>query len=47
MTYHTSTEERPIDIINIPDLEAIVQAKMNKGAFGYLAGGAESETTLR
>ncbi|QBO35090.1 lactate oxidase [Periweissella cryptocerci] len=47
MAYHTSTEERPIDIVNIPALEPIVKAKMNKGAFGYLAGGAESEITLR
>ncbi|MDR0921237.1 MAG: alpha-hydroxy-acid oxidizing protein [Lactobacillales bacterium] len=47
MTYHTSTQERPIDIINVAALEEKVKVNMEPGAFGYLAGGAESEITLR
>jgi L-lactate oxidase len=46
MEYHTSTQERPIKIVNIPALEEKVRENMEVGAFGYLAGAAESEVTL-
>jgi len=46
MTYHTSTQNRPLDIVNIANLEEKVRGNMSKGAFGYLAGAAESEITL-
>ncbi|GFH42686.1 L-lactate oxidase [Lactococcus hodotermopsidis] len=47
MTYITSTQERHIDIVDIPSLEKLVQANMAKGAFGYLAGAAEDELVLK
>ena len=51
MTYTTSTEEQAVDIVNIASLENRVKERMeaqgNKGAFGYIRGGAEDEWTLR
>ena len=35
MSYITSTQERHIDILDIPALETKVAANMEKGAFGY------------
>lgn len=32
---------------NVASTEARVQAKMEKGAFGYIRGGAEDENNLR
>lgn len=32
---------------NVASLEARVQARMDKGAFGYIRGGAEDENNLR
>lgn len=39
MTYYTSMEEHPIDILNLPSLEERVKANMERGAFGYIRGG--------
>lgn len=47
MTYYTSMEEHPIDILNLPSLEERVKANMERGAFGYIRGGSEDEWTLR
>lgn len=46
MVYTTSTDEYAIDIVNIASLEAQVKARMEKGAFGYIRGGAEDEWTM-
>lgn len=46
MVYYASSEEHPLDIVNIQSLEKKVQERMDKGAFGYIAGGAETEYTL-
>ncbi|WP_094542538.1 lactate oxidase [Brucella grignonensis] len=45
--YKASTAEGPIKIVNLNDLEAQVQNNMEKGAFGYIRGGAENEQNLR
>lgn len=42
-----SNAEGPINIINIGDLEKQAAQKVDLGAFGYVQGGAEDETTLR
>ncbi|WP_374285345.1 lactate oxidase [Lactococcus sp.] len=51
MTYLTSTDEQAVEIVNLKSLEALVKERMvaqgNRGAFGYLRGGAEDEWTLR
>lgn len=47
MSYYTSNEEHPIDILNIKGLEAKVKARMDEGAFGYIREGAEDEWTMR
>lgn len=47
MTYHTSNEEHPIDIVNIASLEERVKERMEAGAFGYIRGGSEDEWTMR
>ncbi|MCO6545708.1 MAG: alpha-hydroxy-acid oxidizing protein [Gilliamella sp.] len=47
MSYHTSNEEHAIEIVNIASLEALVKARMEAGAFGYIRGGAEDEWTMR
>lgn len=44
--YKASTDEKAIKMTNQP-LEARVQARMEKGAFGYIRGGAEDENNLR
>ncbi|MDU3960641.1 MAG: lactate oxidase, partial [Lactococcus lactis] len=50
MTYQTSTENKAIEIVNIKSLEGKVKESMesagNKGAFGYIRGGAEDEWTM-
>ncbi|MBR7653541.1 alpha-hydroxy-acid oxidizing protein [Brucella oryzae] len=45
--YKASTAEGPIKIVNLNDLEAQVRSNMEKGAFGYIRGGAENEQNLR
>ncbi|QPB78280.1 lactate oxidase [Proteus sp. GOKU] len=45
--YKASTAEGPIKIVNLKAMEAQVQANMDKGAFGYIRGGAEDENNLR
>lgn len=47
MTYHTSNEEHPIDIVNIASLEGPVKERMEAGAFGYIRGGSEDEWTMK
>ncbi|MGG5332074.1 lactate oxidase [Enterococcus sp. AZ163] len=47
MTYQTSNEEHPIEIVNIASLEARVKERMEKGAFGYIRGGSEDEWTMK
>lgn len=47
MTYTTSNEEHPIEIVNIASLEGRVKERMDKGAFGYIRGGAEDEWTMK
>lgn len=47
MTYHTSNEEHPIDIVNIASLEGRVKERMESGAFGYIRGGSEDEWTMK
>ncbi len=45
--YKASTDEKAIKMTNVASLEARVQARMEKGAFGYIRGGAEDENNLR
>ncbi|MEQ5127706.1 lactate oxidase [Providencia alcalifaciens] len=44
--YKASTKEGPIKIVNLDDLEHQVAKSMDKGAFGYIRGGAENELNL-
>lgn len=46
-TYQASTANQPIKIVNLLDLEKQAQQSMQKGAFGYVSGGAENEQALR
>lgn len=43
----TSDAEGTIRIINLNDLEREASARISRGAFGYVQGGAEDESTLR
>lgn len=45
--YQASKAEGPIKIVNLESLEAQVAANMDKGAFGYIRGGAENEHNMR
>lgn len=45
--YKASTKEGPVEIVNLNDLESQVKANMDKGAFGYIRGGAEDEKNMR
>lgn len=45
--YKASTAEGPVKITNLNELEGQVKANMDKGAFGYIRGGAENEQNLR
>ncbi|NSM32159.1 alpha-hydroxy-acid oxidizing protein [Enterococcus faecalis] len=45
--YYASNEEHPIEVINVASLEDKVKNHMDKGAFGYIRGGAEDEWTMR
>ncbi|WP_270322380.1 lactate oxidase [Lactococcus petauri] len=51
MAYVTSNDEQKVEIVNIASLERRVkdhmEAQGNKGAFGYIRGGAEDEWTMR
>jgi len=47
MTYLTSTENRPLNIINVHDLEEKVESRMDAGAFHSVRGGAGEEFTLK
>lgn len=44
--YKASDKEGPIKIINLDELESQVAKNMEKGAFGYIRGGAEDELNL-
>lgn len=46
-TYKASTAEHKLDIVNIYSLEGLVQKNMDKGAFGYIRGGAEDEKNMQ
>lgn len=46
MAYQASTEEHPIEIVNISSLENRVKENMERGAFGYIRGGSEDEWTM-
>ena len=46
MAYVTSNDEKHVEIVNIPSLEGRVKERMDKGAFGYIRGGAEDEFTM-
>lgn len=45
--YKASTANGPIKIVNLLELEQQVKQNMEKGAFGYIRGGAENEQNLR
>lgn len=45
--YQASTADKPLKIVNLAELEAQAQQSMEKGAFGYVRGGAENEQSLR
>lgn len=45
--YKASIKEGPLKIVNLNDLESQVKANMDKGAFGYIRGGAEDEKNMR
>lgn len=47
MSYKASTDEKKIEIVNLASLEDMVRQRMEKGAFGYVVGGAEDEWTLK
>ena len=47
MAYQTSDKNEALDILDVASLEAEAQQTMDKGAFGYIASGAEDEYTLR
>ncbi|MBP6083613.1 MAG: alpha-hydroxy-acid oxidizing protein [Providencia sp.] len=44
--YKASDKEGPIKIVNLDELEGLVAKSMDKGAFGYIRGGAEDEQNL-
>lgn len=44
--YQASRASQSLDIVNIEHLEGRVENNMPKGAFGYIAGGAEDELNL-
>lgn len=44
--YKASDKEGPIKIVNLDELESKVAKNMEKGAFGYIRGGAEDELNL-
>ncbi|MEQ5575091.1 lactate oxidase [Providencia huaxiensis] len=44
--YKASDKEGPIKIVNLDELENQVAKNMEKGAFGYIRGGAEDELNL-
>lgn len=45
--YQASTADKPLNIVNLEELEAEAQKSMSAGAFGYVRGGAENEQSLR
>lgn len=45
--YKASDAEKALKIVNLGALEADVKARMDKGAFGYIRGGAEDENNMR
>lgn len=45
--YKAGTAERPLDIINLYDLEAEAEKLIPKAEFGYIAGGSGDEWTLK
>ena len=47
MAYEASTAEKDLDIINLDILEKETAKAMEKGAYGYVQGGAGEEWTMR
>ena len=45
--YQASTADKPLKIVNLTELEEEASKSMEKGAFGYVRGGAENEQSLR
>ena len=45
--YQASTMDKPLKIVNLAELEKEAAQSMEKGAFGYVRGGAENEQSLR
>jgi lactate oxidase len=45
--FRTGTAVRPLDIINLHELEAEAEKIIPKGPFGYIAGGSGDEWTLK
>ena len=45
--YQASTMDKPLKIVNLAELEKEAAKSMEKGAFGYVRGGAENEQSLR
>jgi lactate oxidase len=45
--YEAGKAERPLDIINLYDLEAEAEKLIPKAQFGYIAGGSGDEWTLK
>ena len=45
--YQASTVDKPLKIVNITELEKEASKSMEKGALGYVRGGAENEQSLR
>ena len=45
--YQASTMNKPLKIVNLAELEKEAAQSMEKGAFGYVRGGAENEQSLR
>jgi isopentenyl diphosphate isomerase/L-lactate dehydrogenase-like FMN-dependent dehydrogenase len=43
----TETYARRVDLVNVADYEAAAAAKLDPGTYGYYAGGAGDEVTLR
>ncbi len=44
--YKASDKEGPIKIVNLDELESQVAKNMEKGAFGYIRGGAEGVNSV-
>lgn len=45
--YQASTADKKLKIVNLYELEGQVKVDMDKGAFGYIVGGAEDQNNIR